>query len=123
MNIAGLLAERIHKLAPIIGVEIKTRSDKTTWSVRFLPHATQAEKDAAQAVIDTFDIAEEQKIEDAKKSLAESNKDLPEPLEHLYKLLIQKGTITEAEAEAASPGLTDKLTKRELDRAKIKNKK
>lgn len=53
------MIQRLHQLitavCPIIGVRIGNRADRSTWTFDATPTATQAERDAAQAVIDSFD--------------------------------------------------------------------
>lgn len=55
-----LLAHTVHTLveaqAPIGGISIGNRNDKTTWQITFKPEATPAQRSAAQGVIDTFDL-------------------------------------------------------------------
>ena len=57
--------------APIDGVAIGDSQNKSTWRIDFKPEATPAQRAAAQAVVDAFDVAaEEQKllgVEQAKK--------------------------------------------------------
>ncbi len=89
-NLAGILHEQVAAVAPIEGVRLKIRADKTTWEVDFLPGATQAEKDAAQAVIDGFDIA----AEDAAHA-AQEVREAKVAGTKLADILIAKGIITE----------------------------
>jgi len=49
------LDAQLKAICPCTGVSIGRWDNKTSWRVDFLPGATQAEKDAAQAVIDNFD--------------------------------------------------------------------
>ncbi len=57
MTIATILHERLAAVAPIASVEIGTRADKRTWRIDFAAGATPAERAAAQAAIDAFDVA------------------------------------------------------------------
>jgi len=50
------LDEAIKAVAPVYGVSVGRKDDKATWRVDFKDEATQAEKDAAQVVIDGFDV-------------------------------------------------------------------
>ena len=56
MDLAKKLDEAIKQVCPIDGISIGIPSDKQTWKISFKPEATQEEKDAAQAVIDAFDL-------------------------------------------------------------------
>jgi hypothetical protein len=50
------LHDAVYAVAPnMCGVSVGSKADKATWSVRFSDGTTQAEKDAAQAVIASFD--------------------------------------------------------------------
>ena len=91
-NLAGILHEQVAAVAPIEGVRLKIRADKATWEVDFLPAATQAEKDAAQTVIDDFDIAAEDAAHAAKEA-----RELKVSGTKLADILIAKGVITEAD--------------------------
>ena len=50
-----LLDKAIKEVCPIHGISIGRKTDKTTWQIDF-NNATQPEKDAAQTIIDNFDI-------------------------------------------------------------------
>lgn len=59
-NIAASLDGQLKAAGiPIAGVSIGTATDKATWSVQFLDTATPAQKSAAQAIINAYDIAAE----------------------------------------------------------------
>ena len=51
------LHRRIKAVAPIDGVSAPDPADKSTWRVDFKDEATQQERDAAQGVVDAFDVA------------------------------------------------------------------
>lgn len=51
------LHNAIEAVAPIYGISIGSESDKTTWKPDYKPEATEAEKAAAQAVIDAADLS------------------------------------------------------------------
>lgn len=57
MIVAAKLDTAIRAVAPIVGVSIGRQDDKSTWRIDFAPEATQAERDAAAAVVTTFDVA------------------------------------------------------------------
>lgn len=57
MNIAKL-DQKIRAVCHAHGVSVGKKSDKKTWRIDFTPEATEAEKKAAQAVIDAFDETE-----------------------------------------------------------------
>jgi hypothetical protein len=48
------LHNAIQAICPIEGVAIGDSGDKTTWRIDFLPRATLAQRQTAQAVLDTF---------------------------------------------------------------------
>ena len=56
--IAQALDKAVKAVAPIHGVSIGKKNVKSTWRIDFKDEATQAEKDAAQLVIDNFKIAD-----------------------------------------------------------------
>ena len=63
-SIVSVLDEKVRAVAPIDGVSIGHRDDKTTWRVDFRPEATRAQRDAAAAVLAAFDVATEQAAAD-----------------------------------------------------------
>jgi len=80
------LHDLIAALAPIDGVSIGKRSDKTTWRIDFKPEATEQQKAAAQAALDAFDI-------DAPPDLSKIDTDT------LNAALAQEGSVVRALAE------------------------
>ena len=69
MDILQVLNEKVEQVAPIFGVSLGETSDKSTWRIDFKPEATPAQRTAAQAVVDAFDVAaEEQKLKDAEQA-------------------------------------------------------
>jgi hypothetical protein len=55
IGIAQILTEQISLVAPILGVSIGSKNDKTTWRIDFAENATQAQREAAKAIIDNFE--------------------------------------------------------------------
>lgn len=51
-----LLDQAIKQVCPTDGVSVGRKEDKQTWRIDFKDEATQAEKDAAQLVVDSWDI-------------------------------------------------------------------
>lgn len=49
------LTKALGQIAPIHGVSIGRRNDKSTWRIDFKDEATAEQRAAAQAVIDAFD--------------------------------------------------------------------
>lgn len=49
------LHNQVAEVAPIDGISIGRRDDKTTWRIDFQTEATKAQRKAAQAVVDAFD--------------------------------------------------------------------
>jgi len=75
-----------------------------------------------EAVIAAYDPAKAQrKVEaiEAMRLLEESDSNLPRRLEDIYHLFIDKSILTEADFEAASPGLPAKIAEREALRSKL----
>lgn len=54
MNIIQL-HDKIAAVAPIYGVSIGSPTDKSTWRIDYMDEATDAQKEAAQAVVGAFD--------------------------------------------------------------------
>jgi hypothetical protein len=54
MKTAAELDKAIKAVCPIIGVSIGKKGDKATWAIDFDSSATQAQKNAAQVVLDAF---------------------------------------------------------------------
>jgi hypothetical protein len=91
-HLPAILHEQVAAVAPISGVSMQVRDDKTKWVIGFLPAATQAQMDAAAAVVSALDIAAEDAAHEAKhvrEKKVEGTK--------LADILIAKGVITEAD--------------------------
>jgi hypothetical protein len=56
-NLAGKLHEAIAAACPVHGVSIGRKDDKATWRIDFKDEATDAQRDAARAVLQGFDRA------------------------------------------------------------------
>lgn len=56
-NIAGRVHAGIAAVCPIQGVSIGRRNDKRTWRIDFDDAATDAQKDAARAALQSFNVA------------------------------------------------------------------
>lgn len=54
---ADRLDAAIRAVCPIVGVSLEKAADKRTWRIQFAAGATDAQKVAAQAVLDAFDTA------------------------------------------------------------------
>ena len=54
MQMTPELSKAISAVAPIDGVSVGKKIDKTTWRIDFKPEATQPQRDAAQGVVDAF---------------------------------------------------------------------
>jgi hypothetical protein len=59
----SILHTLIAAVAPILGVSIGNENDKQTWHIDFQPQATTQQRAAAQAVIDAFDLAAIQQMQ------------------------------------------------------------
>lgn len=64
---AADLHAAIAAVCPIDGVSIGRKNDKATWRIDFTDVATDAQRDAARAVMNTFDVAAAQAASQAKK--------------------------------------------------------
>ena len=65
----NILDKRIKTVAPIAGVSVGTKTDKSTWRIDFLPEAAVQQRADAQAAVAAFDVAaEEQKLLDAEQA-------------------------------------------------------
>ena len=93
-NTAGQLHSAIAAVCPIDGVSIGRKNDKSTWRIDFRPEATDAQKAAARAALDAFDVAaeaaralaaagREQAVQAKMRELAEAMVDDPTLLERL----------------------------------------
>lgn len=54
--LAQILTEQISLVAPIWGVSIGRKDDKATWRIDFVENATEAERLAAQQIIDNYEL-------------------------------------------------------------------
>lgn len=86
------LHEKIAAVAPILGVSIGVYDDKTTWKVAFDQSALPEQKSAAQAILDSFDIA-------AMENQPGPKMDLEAELNALKDALLRKGTLLQSEIE------------------------
>lgn len=59
-----ILDSKIKEVSPVHGVSVGDPSDKSTWRIDFKAEATQAQRDAAQAVVDGFDFQKEKVVAD-----------------------------------------------------------
>lgn len=66
-NLAGNLHAAIAAHAPIDGVSIGRRNDKSTWRIDFKPEATDAQRAAARAMLEGFDVGAAQAAEQEKR--------------------------------------------------------
>lgn len=57
MNIAAKLDAAINAVCPIHGVSIGHADDKQTWRIDYTDEATAEQRQAAQGVVDAFDVA------------------------------------------------------------------
>lgn len=78
------LHNKIAKIAPINGVSMGEEEDKATWRIDFSEEATDAQKEAAQQIIDDFVFVPEPPPIDAQK---------------LGVFLVQKGLATQQEID------------------------
>lgn len=83
----GLLDKAIRLVCPINSVSIEIENDLSTVNIDFKDEATQAEKDAAQLVVDNFDI-------NAKDPIAERIKEYGTPAEQIERI-IENGLAAE----------------------------
>lgn len=71
-SVSTFLHERVATVAPIVGVSIGRRDDKATWRIDFAAEATQAERDAAAAVVASFDVAAVESAEQAETAAVDA---------------------------------------------------
>jgi hypothetical protein len=76
----GLLDKAIRLVCPINSVSIEIENDLSTVNIDFKDEATQAEKDAAQLVVDSWDI-------NAKDPVQERIKEYGTPAEQLERII------------------------------------
>jgi len=69
----SVLTQQVGAVCPIYGISIGVKTDKSTWRIDFDPAATDAQKAAAQTVVQNFDVAAEEATETAQ---AQTNADL-----------------------------------------------
>ena len=81
------LDRTLRVVCPIHGISIGRWEDKETWRIDYKPEATQAQKDAAAAVIATFD------------PLQKIPGDLT--MDDVLVLLVKKGTLTQKDVDDA----------------------
>lgn len=72
MSAITRLDSALKQVAPITGVSIGRLDDRSTWRVDFLPEATALQRTAAQAVVDTFDVAAVEAVEAAEAAALET---------------------------------------------------
>ena len=82
-----LIDKALKAVAPIHGCSFGKVEDKSTWRIDFKDEATQSEKDAAQLVVDNFDI-------NAKDPITERMKEYGTPVEQLERI-IENGLAAE----------------------------
>jgi hypothetical protein len=71
ISFAALIHNRVALIAPIKGVSIGIKNDKSTWRIDFKDEATTSQRQAARDVILAFDVMlaeREQAIEDTRKA-------------------------------------------------------
>lgn len=97
MGVIGTLDAEIKKVAPIFGVAFGRKADKSTWRIDFRPEATAAERMLAQDVVNTFDVAvEERKLADAlgaREAARERVRNLPDNANVTAKNLREAGLV------------------------------
>ena len=113
------LNRKLKAVAPVSDISIGDWNDRNTWEVTYDKSATPADKSAAQAVIDGFDLSLAQEQDDAQIALFESDANLPRRVEDIFELAISKGLFTRQEAEEASPGINAKILERKAHRDKL----
>lgn len=96
MTIAAALQKAIETEIgrTILGVSIGLWDDRSTWRIDFAPDATEKERQAAQAVLDSFDPAAVPETQP--KNVDEVAADIAA----LKVALVGKGMVTEAEVHA-----------------------
>jgi len=66
IEVIVVLDQQIKVVCPIDGVSLGRKDDKSTWRIDFKPEATAQQRTDAQAVVEAFDVAaEEKKMTDA----------------------------------------------------------
>lgn len=81
MDIIEQLNADIAAVCPIHGVKIGIKTDKLTWRIDFKDEANQEQRDAAQAILNAFDVAAAEVIKariEARKAAAKTTaKNIP----------------------------------------------
>lgn len=67
-SVIDILHEQIAAVCPITGISLGDLNNKATWRVDYASSATQAQRDAAAAVVTGFDVGSVQSAQDAEKS-------------------------------------------------------
>lgn len=96
-NTAGTLHAAIAAVCPIHGVSIGRRNDKATWRIDFAPEATDAQKNAARAIKDGYDLGAAQAADDSKR---------------IREALVQSKMRELAERMVDDPTLLDRIARR-----------
>lgn len=86
--VALMVHQQVEAVAPITGISIGRVDDKTSWRITFADDATDEQRAAARAVVDTIDVSA--------GPVADTVTDV-----QFFHALAQIGTVTEAEALAA----------------------
>ena len=80
------LYNAIAAVCPVVGLSIGDRNNRATWRIDFAPEATQQQKDAAAAVIASFD------------------PNAPQTIDELYDDLLTQGRLLKAVVLAINDG-------------------
>jgi hypothetical protein len=72
MSAIAALTTQLQAVAPIVGVSIGSRDAKSTWRIDFSPEATQVQRDAAAAVVASFDVGVVESAEQAETAAADA---------------------------------------------------
>ena len=72
MTLAAQLDAALRAVAPIVGVSIGRRDDKSTWRIDFVVEATREERDAAAGVVASFDVAASESAEQAETAAVDA---------------------------------------------------
>lgn len=109
INLSGL-HKRIAAVCPIDGVD---PAERMIW---FRGEATQAQRDAAYAVLDAFDPAAEEQKQQKQRALADTDGPFVRVLEDLLAVLVSKGAIKLTDLPQSA---RDKLAARQALRAEL----
>jgi Ser-tRNA(Ala) deacylase AlaX len=88
-----LLDQAIKQVCPIDGVSIGRKEDKSTWRIDFKDEATQAEKEAAQLVVDNFDINAKDPIEERIKEYGTAEEQIEYMVENGFEALKARNNL------------------------------